>query len=215
MNSTTKKITTIGMLCAMAILLNILFHFPIVPAVSFLNYDPKDIVIVIGGFIYGPSASFVMSGICAVLDIMFRGGNIIDVLMNMIATCSFCCLASYIYKKNHTKNGAIVGLFAGIMAVTISMVVWNCIVTPFYYHLPKATVFGLLLPGIIPFNLIKYGLNAGVALFLYKPVVKALRSSHLVEEGKNKEGLTRDVALVGAFIIVSLILLILSLQGII
>ena len=45
----TKKITTVGMLCAMAMIVNVLISFPIVPAVSFLRYDPKDILIVIGG----------------------------------------------------------------------------------------------------------------------------------------------------------------------
>ncbi len=49
-NSKTKKITTIGLLCAMAMVLNLLVSFPLVPAVSFLKFDPKDIIIVIGGF---------------------------------------------------------------------------------------------------------------------------------------------------------------------
>ena len=106
MNSRTKKITTIGMMCAMAMVMNLLLHFPIIPAVSFLNYDPKDIVIVIASFIYGPFSAFVMSAICAVLDVMLRGGTILDVLMNMIATCMFSCVAGAIYKKEHTKKGA-------------------------------------------------------------------------------------------------------------
>ena len=32
MNVTTKKITTIGMLCALALIVNVLIHFPLVPA---------------------------------------------------------------------------------------------------------------------------------------------------------------------------------------
>ena len=60
----TKKITTVGMLCAMAMIVNVFISFPIVPAVSFLRYDPKDILIVIGGFIYGPMTSLLMSFIC-------------------------------------------------------------------------------------------------------------------------------------------------------
>ena len=51
--SSTKKLTTIAILSAMAMVLNLLIQFPIVPAVSFLSYDPKDIIIVIAGFIYG------------------------------------------------------------------------------------------------------------------------------------------------------------------
>ena len=68
----TKKITTVGMLCAMAMIVNVFISFPIVPAVSFLRYDPKDILIVIGGFIYGPMTSLLMSFICSIFEIMLR-----------------------------------------------------------------------------------------------------------------------------------------------
>ena len=69
----TKKITTVGMLCAMAMIVNVFISFPIVPAVSFLRYDPKDILIVIGGFIYGPMTSLLMSFICSIFEIMLKG----------------------------------------------------------------------------------------------------------------------------------------------
>ena len=50
MNMTTKKITTLGMLCALAVIVNLLIHFPLIPSVEFLSYDAKDVIIVIGGF---------------------------------------------------------------------------------------------------------------------------------------------------------------------
>lgn len=214
MNSTTKKITTVGMLCGMAMVINLLIHFPIVPAVSYLSYDPKDIVIVIGGFIYGPFISFVMSAICSVLELMLRGGTILDVVMNMISTCMFACVAAGLYKKYHTKQGAIVGLLVGVIATTASMMVWNYIVTPIYYGMPKEAVVPLLLPGILPFNLIKYGLDAGVTLFLYKPVVTALRKSNLVEQSKGAINHGGTYAL-GGFIVVTLAVVVMSFQGII
>ena len=83
----------------MAMVLNLLVSFPLVPAVSFLKFDPKDIIIVIGGFIYGPLTSFVISAICSVLELLFRGGTILDVLMNVIASCTFACTAAFIYKR--------------------------------------------------------------------------------------------------------------------
>ena len=183
MNSRTKKITTIGMMCAMAMVMNLLLHFPIIPAVSFLNYDPKDIVIVIASFIYGPFSAFVMSAICAVLDVMLRGGTILDVLMNMIATCMFSCVA-----------GAI---------------------TPIYFGISREAVAAMLIPGILPFNLIKYGINAGASLFLYKPVIGALRSSHLVMTEEKPHEKSNEMVVLGAFIVISLVMLILGYQGII
>ena len=47
----SKKITTVGILCALAMILNLFALIPLVPTVTWLTYDPKDIIIVIGGFI--------------------------------------------------------------------------------------------------------------------------------------------------------------------
>ena len=38
-----------------------------------------------------------------------------------------------------------------------------------------------MVPIFLPFNLIKGGINAGITLVLYKPIVNALRSAKLVE----------------------------------
>lgn len=96
MNMTTKKITTLGMLCGLAVIVNLLIHFPLIPSVEFLSYDAKDVIIVIGGFIYGAGSAFIMSVITSLLEIMYRGGNLLDVLMNVISTCTFACVAAWI-----------------------------------------------------------------------------------------------------------------------
>ena len=154
-----KKITTIGILCALAMIVNMFAFMPLVPTVTWLTYDPKDIIIVIGGFIYGPMTSLIMSGICSVLEIMIKGGTILDVFMNMISTCSFACVAAAVYKHKHTKQGAMIGLLLGVVITVINMTIWNYIVTPIYYGMPRAAVVALLLPGIIPFNILNDVIN--------------------------------------------------------
>lgn len=72
----------------------LMIQFPIVPAVSFLSYDPKDIIIVIAGFIYGPMTSFIMSLLCSVFRNRIPWRKLIDVLMNVISTCTFCMCCS-------------------------------------------------------------------------------------------------------------------------
>ncbi len=200
----TKKITTLGVLCAMAIIINVAIHFPMVPAVSWLNYDPKDIIIVIGGFIYAPMSSLFISAICSVLELMYRGGTILDVVMNMIATCSFACTAAYIYKIMHNKMGALVGLINGVVLTTVVMVIWNLIVTPFYFGIPRESVRALLLPGIIPFNLLKSGLNAAITLMLYKPIVNILRRSNFIEK-KDAKQKSYGMMILGGFIALTII----------
>lgn len=207
----TKKITTIGVLCAMAMVTNLLISFPLVPAASFLKYDPKDIIIVMGGFIYGPLTSFLMSFICSILEIMFKGGNALDVLMNMVSTCTFACVAAYAYHKQHTKKGAIVGLIAGVIISAGVMCLWNYVITPIYYGWPREEVVAILVPGILPFNLLKSGINAVITLFLYKPFVNILRHNNLAN--KNDDKTNYGFVWVIIFICLSIILFVLAKGG--
>lgn len=205
-----NKLTTIAILSAMAMVLNLLIQFPIVPAVSFLSYDPKDIIIVIAGFIYGPMTSFIMSLLCSFLEIVFRGGNLLDVLMNVISTCTFAyglpaSTNINILKRSHCR------FILGTVCCTLSMTLWNYIITPIYYQMPRSAVVGMLLPGIVPFNIIKCTLNAACAMLIYKPLVNALRNTHLFTE--HNETLQKDVGIVSAFIIVSIVVLILVMKG--
>lgn len=216
MNMTTKKITTLGMLCALAVIVNLLIHFPLIPSVEFLSYDAKDVIIVIGGFIYGPGSAFIMSVITSLLEIMYRGGNLLDVLMNVISTCTFACVAAWIYKRDHTREGAFIGLGAGIVCCVLSMLLWNYIVTPIYFGMPREAVVSILIPGILPFNLLKCGLNTGLTLFLYKPIVGVFSRTSLVEHSSGGDhAITKGTVLIGLFICASVICFILGFQGII
>ena len=58
MYSKTKKLTTISMLAAISYVVMV---FGRIPMVLFLKYDPKDVIITIGGFIYGPMTSAIIS----------------------------------------------------------------------------------------------------------------------------------------------------------
>lgn len=216
MNMTTKKITTLGMLCALAVIVNLLIHFPLIPSVEFLSYDAKDVIIVIGGFIYGPGSAFIMSVITSLLEIMYRGGNLLDVLMNVISTCTFACVAAWIYKRDHTRKGAFLGLGIGTVCSVLSMLLWNYIVTPIYFGMPREAVVSILVPGILPFNLLKCGLNSGLTLFLYKPIVGIFRRTSLVEHTSGGDhAITKGTVLIGLFICASVICFILGFQGII
>ncbi|NLN97988.1 MAG: ECF transporter S component, partial [Eubacteriaceae bacterium] len=50
----TKRLTEMAVLAAMSIILVATIHFPIFPAAPFLEYDPADIPIFIGTFMFGP-----------------------------------------------------------------------------------------------------------------------------------------------------------------
>ncbi|MBQ4343720.1 MAG: ECF transporter S component, partial [Erysipelotrichaceae bacterium] len=123
--------------------------------------------------------------------------------------------AALIYRKNHTKNGAVLGLGAGVIVTVAVMMVWNYIVTPIYYGMPREAVVALMIPGLLPFNLLKYGLNAGITLVLYKPIVNVLRRFKMVESGSGKAGKQKGMLMLGLFIVLSLAGVILAMQGLI
>lgn len=60
MNMNTKKLTIIGMLCALAIVAVVTLRVPIVPFPP-LFYEPKDVIILIGGFMFGPVWALIIS----------------------------------------------------------------------------------------------------------------------------------------------------------
>lgn len=216
MNEKTKKITMIGMLCAVSYLVMIVGRVPLVPAVSFLKYDPKDVIIVIGGFIFGPMVSLLISLIVSVVEMLsVSETGIIGLIMNVIATCSFACVAAFVYKKKHTMSGAILGLGLGTICMTAVMLLWNYFITPIYMGYPREAVAELLLPAFLPFNLIKGGINLGITLLVYKPIVTALRKAHLIHESENtdKKSTYIGTIVVSSFILVSCILFVLVMKG--
>ena len=178
MNSKAKKVALTGMLCALAFALVVAIRIPVV---LFLKYEAKDIVIAIGGFIFGPLTAFIISIIVSFMEmITISTEGYVGFFMNVISTCSFVCTASYIYKKKHSIYGAIVGLVVGVILATGSMLLFNYIVMPWYRTMPREAVAQMLLPTFLPFNLFKHSVNAAIILLIYKPIVIGLRKANLL-----------------------------------
>ena len=97
MNNKTRKLTTVGMLCALAYAAVAIGRIPIV---LFLKYDPKDVIIVIGGLIFGPAVSFLVSLIVSFVEMFtISDTGIWGCIMNILSTCTFACTAALIYKS--------------------------------------------------------------------------------------------------------------------
>ena len=144
MNSKTKRITVIGMLCAITYVTMVVGRIPII---LFLKYDPSDVIVTLGGFIWGPMTSCIVSVIVATLEmITVSDTGILGCIMNIVQTLSFACTASVIYKKKHTLSGAVIGLASGWLITVIVMLLWNYLVTPLYMGYPREAVVELLLP---------------------------------------------------------------------
>lgn len=212
---TTRKITTLAMICAIAFLLAAFVRFPVV---LFLRYDPKDVVITIGGFLFGPVAALIVTVVVALLQMVtVSATGPIGAIMNIVSGAAFCCTAAFIYSKKRTLKGAVLGLIVATIFATGVMVLWNYLVTPVFMGIPRQDVVDLLIPAFIPFNLISGILNSALVMLLYKPVRTALKASNLMphnNEPAQKGKISAGIIITSLFIIATCVLWILVLQGV-
>ena len=211
----TRTLVTISMLTAVAYV--VMYLCKMLPSVmGFLDFDFKDVVICIGGFTFGPTAAAIISILVAFIEfITVSATGIIGLIMNILATTSFCCTACYIYKKHHTMKGAVIGLGAGVVVLVCVMLLWNYLIMPLYSPgITRADILALMPTVLLPFNLAKGGMNMAATLLLYKPVVTALRRARLVPPSSGNQSrktstgfILFSLALLATFVMIALVLL--------
>lgn len=178
---TPQYIAVIAMFSAIAFISVVISK--VIPNVAgFLSYEPKDAVIVIAGFLFGPLSGLIISILVSFIEmITISTTGPVGFLMNVLSTASFSIPPAVLYMKSRSKKSAVFGLIYGALIMTVVMILWNYIITPLYMKVDRSVVVGMLLPIFLPFNMIKGGINACITLMLYKPVVTALRRANLVE----------------------------------
>ncbi len=166
----TVKLAKIAMMAAVSCVLVLLIRIPFPPA-PFLVYDPADVPIYITAFAFGPSAGLILTVVVSFIQAFVLGGDAVyGFVMHVFATGMFALAAGLIYKKNKTKKGALVALAAGVLIATAVMCLMNYLVTPYYMGAPREAVVAMMIPVIIPFNLLKAGLNALITFVVYKRI---------------------------------------------
>ena len=190
----------------------------VIPNVAgFLSYEPKDAVILIASFIFGPMTGVLISVLVSFIEmITISTTGPYGFLMNVVSTCAFVVPAAWMYRKDHSQKGALIGLGLGVVVMVATMLAWNYIITPFYMGVDRSVVAGMLMSVFLPFNLIKGGINAGLTLLIYKPVVNALRRAHLVEASSsgNKGGFKAGYTVFAAVVLITFVLLFLVMIGV-
>lgn len=170
-----KKMVTMAVLAALSIVLMVLIKLPIIPAAPYLIYDPADVPILIGTFLFGPLAGLAITVVVAGIQaIAFSPDGWVGFLMHAVATGTFITTAGLIYSRFHDRKGAIAGLAAGTLARALIMVPTNLIIQPNFYQVPYEVVKGLILPAIIPFNLIAAGINSIITMIVYKSISRVV-----------------------------------------
>lgn len=175
MKFSVKKMVTMAVLSALSIVLMLIIRVPIIPAAPYLIYEPADVPIFIGTFLFGPLAGLAMTVVVSAIQAtMLSPDGWVGFVMHVAATGTFVVTAGLIYKKVHKLKGAIIALVAGTLAMTLIMIPVNMIIQPLVYGYPLEAVKSLIVPVLIPFNLIKAGVNSVITLIIYKSISKVV-----------------------------------------
>ena len=209
----TRYMAAVAMFAALSFV-SVLIAKVIPNVAGFLSYEPKDAMIVIAGLLYGPLTSVLISVIVSLIEMLtISSTGPYGFLMNVISTCAFAVPAAWYYQKHKTQKDAVIGLCFGVITMVVAMLLWNYIITPFYMGVSRETVAGMLMSVFLPFNLVKGGINAGLTLLLYKPVVGALRKAGLAQPsstGSDKRVFNPGFTLFAVAVLVTFVLLFLT-----
>ncbi len=181
-----EGLTQLGMLSAVAIVLVMLIHFPIIPSVPFIEYDMADVPVLIAALLFGPVPGLAVLLVVSLVQAFLLGGNgWVGLVMHFCSSGVMVLLASLIYRRKPSTFRLVLGLASGALGMTLTMIPMNLIFTVHFFGVPHDTVVALMLPGIVPMNLIKSGVNcvlAGLLFTALRPVLSRFFGSG--EDGK-------------------------------
>lgn len=169
-----RKLTAVGLFCALAYVCCVVFHFK----ASFLTFDLKDAVMSVGAMIFGPVYALVMAFIVTFIEaVTISSTGIYGFIMNFLSSSVFVGVGSLIYTKKRTIGGAVLGVSIASAFTVGVMMLANLLITPFYMNVPRADVAAMIPTLLLPFNITKVIFNSAVVFIIYKPIITAMRAS--------------------------------------
>lgn len=163
----TRKLIITAIMSAMAIVLAYAIHVPFVPGLPF-EYDPADIPIFFVTYMFGVPYGIIMTIIVSFIQgFAFSASGIIGVTMRIFATGLYVIVVGLIFKYWRTRVGLIISAVIGAIVWTISMVLWNIIFVPLFMGTPREAVIQMLVPIILPFNIMRSTVNGALSILLY------------------------------------------------
>lgn len=206
--SSTHYISYTAMFACMSGVL-MLIEIPLFFAPGFYKLDLSEMPVLICTFYLGPVAGAATELLKVIVKLLLKGTTTAYVgdFANFVVGCSFVLPASCIYHMKKSKRGALIGMIAGTLVMTIFGSLFNAV-----YLLPTfAELFGMPLEAIIkmgndinsainsvstlvlfcvvPFNLLKGIIVTVLTMLLYKRISPLLhKGDKKLAERKAKNG---------------------------
>lgn len=162
-----RELVTLAIFSALGMALSFI-QIPIFPPAPYLQYDPSGIVTLTVALMYGPAAGIMVQLVSWIPKLIMSP---LGSLLTFVAMIGAVLIVGLIYKKFHNLKGAIVAIVVGSVVFTAIAIAMNFVITPIYT--PGVTVeavASMVVPILLPFNIIKCAINGVVTGLLYKPV---------------------------------------------
>ena len=190
----TRMLAQIAMLAAVGAIL-MYFEIPLPFAPSFLEIDFSEVPVMIGTFTMGPVAGVAIEVVKILLKLVLKGTLTMGIgdVANILIGCALCVPAGIIYRRTHTRKGALIGMLTGTVIMTVLGCFLNAFVLlPTYAKAFEMPIDGLVAMGtavngaitnlstfvilaVVPFNLLKGCLVSLVVFLIYKKISPILR----------------------------------------
>ena len=164
----TRQLVTMALLCAIGVLLSFI-EFPLIPGVTWLKYDASAMPAMVCGFAFGAGGGLAV-GIAGAIIHGILMADFSGAVMNILVVIGFVVPAALIYQKGRTFPRAIVGLVVSVICAVAMAIVGNLIITPGWLGVPMDAVVAMIIPILVPFNLLKGIINAVLTLAVYKSI---------------------------------------------
>ena len=166
-----RAYVSIGMLSSIAFLL-MLIQFPLPLFPNFLFVDFSDIPALIATLIFGPIAGILVEFFKNVLNYIQTGsqtGIPVGQIANFVAGIVFILPTYFVYNRLKTRKGMTLALIIGtaIMAVMMSILNYLVILPAYTVLMGFPDMRNLVLPAILPFNLLKGVMMSVIFMLLF------------------------------------------------
>lgn len=164
----TRQLVTMALMCAIGVLLSFV-EFPLLPGVAWLKYDASMMPAMVCGFAFGPGAGLAVGVVGAIIHGILMA-DFTGAAMNTLVVFGFVLPAALVYKRSRSYKFAVAGLALSCVGAVLMSVVGNLLLTPAWLGVPFQAVVDMIIPVLVPFNLLKGLLNSVLTLIVYKSI---------------------------------------------
>ncbi|WP_294547189.1 ECF transporter S component [uncultured Pseudoflavonifractor sp.] len=186
MNSRLKKDILATLLGTLAFLIMLLVSIPVIPAATFLKYDPSGFLLLLSGALLGPACGVLSCFIKGFLYFITGAGNIFGVTSDFLANIIFMIPAVLVMRRGGgSVKASAAGCALGTVLATLAMIPINLVVLRLELGLMPDAVMAMMIPAILPFNLLKGVLNSVIYFLAGRPLSRLVaRRSERVGSGR-------------------------------